>query len=106
MIPQPSALLAPSTAALVLALVVVNLVGFVVARSLVESTQHRREDADAPDTSAPDPAAEPGAEAVDCPKCEAENDPGYRYCRGCVSELPSSGAPGSVVASSFGRFVR
>jgi hypothetical protein len=48
-------------------------------------------------------AAGTGAELVDehehghehddvvvCPDCEAENERGYRYCRDCVSELPTA----------------
>jgi hypothetical protein len=29
---------------------------------------------------------------VVCPDCEAENEPDYRYCRGCAGELPGVGA--------------
>jgi hypothetical protein len=29
-------------------------------------------------------------DVVVCPDCEAENERGYRYCRDCVSELPTA----------------
>lgn len=32
-------------------------------------------------------SAAPG-ERVACPECGAANNPGYRFCRRCVSELP------------------
>ena len=28
--------------------------------------------------------------SVTCPKCGAENDPEFTYCRDCVAELPGS----------------
>lgn len=33
-------------------------------------------------------AVDPDAGTVDCPQCGTENEPGYRYCRSCVCELP------------------
>lgn len=30
------------------------------------------------------------AAVIQCRNCGTENDPGYRYCRGCVEELPAS----------------
>lgn len=31
----------------------------------------------------------PRGEGVECPSCGEHNETGYRYCRQCVSELPS-----------------
>lgn len=30
-----------------------------------------------------------------CPDCSAENEPGFRYCRACVAELPGTGDAGT-----------
>lgn len=46
-----------------------------------------------------------GEVAVECRECGTENEPGYRYCRECIAELPGSvafersgpGAPGRPV---------
>lgn len=42
-----------------------------------------------------------GGGPVDCPDCGAENDGGYRYCRGCAAELPGADG-GSAEASGAG----
>ncbi len=69
---QPSALSALAAGVLVAALLSVTL-GWVAARR----TAQRGADRSGDDRG-----------SVTCPTCGAENDPGYRYCRGCVSELP------------------
>lgn len=46
------------------------------------------------------------APTVACPNCGAENEPEYRYCRACVSELPGYAANRSQFASPFGRISR
>jgi len=37
----------------------------------------------------PDAIASDGDRVV-CPECRTANDPGYRYCRACVSALPGA----------------
>ena len=44
-----------------------------------------------------------GQEVVTCADCGAENDPGYRYCRRCISDLSVDSAPGSHGRSPTGR---
>lgn len=39
-----------------------------------------------------DPAATADADGVACPECGAVNEPDYRFCRGCVGELPGGRA--------------
>jgi hypothetical protein len=46
------------------------------------------------------------ASTVACPNCGAENEPEYRYCRACVSELPGYAANHPQFASPFGRISR
>lgn len=46
------------------------------------------------DTSEPaDGHIEGDTETVACPDCGTENEPGYRFCRSCVGELPGAVAP-------------
>lgn len=40
---------------------------------------------------------------VRCPDCEAENEPGYRFCRQCVTELPGRAARGDGASSPASR---
>ncbi|WP_299333265.1 DUF7577 domain-containing protein [Haloplanus sp.] len=47
---------------------------------------------DASPTAGPGRSA--GSEEVVCPDCGAKNEPGYRYCGRCVSELPGTAAVG------------
>lgn len=35
-----------------------------------------------------------GRESVECNECGAENDPEYRYCRDCVTDLSGESIPG------------
>lgn len=51
------------------------------------------------DTRTDDRRAATTGDGVICPTCETRNDRGYRYCRECVSELPT-GVP--VTAESVG----
>lgn len=48
-----------------------------------------------------EPAAE--GEAVSCASCGTDNDPEYRFCRRCVTELPGSIHPGGTAATPAGR---
>ncbi len=41
------------------------------------------------DTRTDDRVADTIGDGIICPICETRNDPGYRYCRECVSELPT-----------------
>jgi hypothetical protein len=43
-----------------------------------------------------------GSDEVVCPDCGAENEPGYRYCGRCVSELPGTAAVDRRPAPSIG----
>lgn len=54
-----------------------------LAAALALWVRARRSDR-APDAA----AASGGGERVACRECGAENDPVYRFCRQCVSELP------------------
>lgn len=43
---------------------------------------------------ADDAGATDGHGSVACNECGAENDPEYRYCRGCVADLSGESIPG------------
>jgi hypothetical protein len=51
------------------------------------------------DTRTDDRGADTTDDGIICPTCKTRNDRGYRYCRECVSELPT-GVP--VTAESVG----
>jgi hypothetical protein len=42
-------------------------------------------------------------EMVDCPHCGETNEPEYRFCRQCVSELPTGGSVLQTRAGPRGR---
>ena len=42
-------------------------------------------------------------DVVECRHCGAENDPGYRFCRACVSELPGVTSYGRAGSGQAGR---
>lgn len=56
--------------------------------SRASSTPNPRASGSAPAETDPGDASTPSA--VVCGVCEAENEPGYTYCRSCVSELGGS----------------
>ncbi|APE94914.1 zinc ribbon domain-containing protein [Halodesulfurarchaeum formicicum] len=41
-------------------------------------------------------------ETVVCPECGAANEPGFRYCRVCATELPKMGENGREKGHPFG----
>ncbi|MGM0398736.1 MAG: DUF7577 domain-containing protein [Halobacteriota archaeon] len=45
------------------------------------------------ETSDPEPTQEHGDDVVVCPNCNTTNEPGYRYCRQCVSPIDVGGRP-------------
>lgn len=47
-----------------------------------------------------------GQTSVRCPECETPNEPGYSYCRECISELPGGATRGRQRSPPFGRFVQ
>lgn len=66
------------------------IIGLVVIH-LVALRYAYRQGRDARDATAEsDPDEFMTDHGVECPQCNALNDSGYRYCRRCVSELPSS----------------
>jgi hypothetical protein len=67
----------------------------------------RRDRTSEPTASAPE-RHPVGREAgvIECPTCEAENDPDYRYCRSCVSELPDPVAFDGAGNTPLGRSAR
>lgn len=40
---------------------------------------------------------------VACPDCGARNEPAFRFCRGCATELPGRGVAGAGGESATGR---
>jgi len=48
----------------------------------------------------PSPAADG---PVACSECGAENDGGYRYCRGCAAELPGTGGESAEASGADGQ---
>ncbi len=49
---------------------------------------------------------DPAEGVVECPACAAENELGYRYCRSCVTELPTPMRFGGRGTDPMGRIVR
>lgn len=70
------------------------VLGLTAAHTLVVYLAYRRRD---------DQSEYVGADSVACPDCGTENDPGYRYCRACVAELPGETAVQHRPASAAGR---
>lgn len=50
-----------------------------------------------------DPEAYRHEDGIECPDCGVRNEPGYRFCRDCVAELPGAGSPGSAGAGPLSR---
>lgn len=44
-------------------------------------------------------------DAVICTSCGTDNDPEYRFCRRCITELPGSVHPGGTAAPTDRTFI-
>jgi ribosomal protein L40E len=105
MMPQLPGVLTDPLVGLVLVAVAVNALSaylaYRVTRSIGSAVAERARTTD-PEQSR---RAADGEVTVECRKCGTENEPGYRYCRECIAELPGSvafersgsGAPGRLV---------
>ncbi|MCL9813045.1 DUF7577 domain-containing protein [Natranaeroarchaeum aerophilus] len=58
-------------------------------RGTISSPQSPDRPLDADATGAAPERRSAAGPTVHCGHCNAENEPGYRYCRNCVQELPS-----------------
>jgi hypothetical protein len=90
MVPQPPDLPADPLVGLALAAVAVNALSAYLAYRLaraVGSGDAERAPADGRGRSS---GEQEDDVTVECLECSTENEPGYRYCRECVAELPGS----------------
>jgi hypothetical protein len=74
--------------------------GFVVLHVVVAAYLYRRasaaEEPVGPDgPRRPDPGQSSREERIPCSVCGASNDPTYRFCWRCISDLTAAGTPGN-----------
>ena len=74
------------------------LVHVAVAAYLYRTTSTKQEAPASEYVPDPDRATADAADRVACPVCGAPNDPSYRFCRRCISDL-SSGVAASSAAN-------
>lgn len=66
---------------------------------LLVATLRVRREVHGPDAA----SSQRDCDAVDCPDCGVANDPEYRFCRNCLTELPGPGSSGSPGGGGAGR---
>jgi hypothetical protein len=109
MIPQITESLDPTFGGFVLVMVVFNLAWYLTIRHLGgwnAAGNGRENDASAGTDGGSDADVDVDAGTVRCRECRTENERDYRYCRACVSTLPTAEGAAQVGNPSFGRLVR
>lgn len=70
----------------------VHLLLFVVTLRVRRAAEESSDEAAADDTT-----------GLTCPDCGADNEPEFRFCRECVTELPGNGPAGAGGGAAAGR---
>jgi hypothetical protein len=82
------------------------LIGVFAVHLLAVTLAYRRRGRDAPGATPEGDPVDREEGVVRRPACATENEPGYRFCRSCVAELPMSMSFGGAGTDPLGRIAR
>jgi len=106
MVPQPPGLPADPLVGLALAVVAVNALSAYLAYRLARAVGPGVTERARADGRGRSSGGRGDDVTVECLECGTENEPGYRYCRECVAELPGAVGFGRTGSGTADRLVR